>query len=714
MGIKIALVGNPNSGKTTLFNALTGAKQYVGNWPGVTVEKKEGKIKGKKDVLLADLPGIYSLSPYSPEEVISRDYVIDEKPDVIINIVDGTNLERNLYLTTQILELGVPVVIAINMMDIVRKNGDIIDVEKLSENLGCDIVEISALKNQGINELVEKAMANVGKSITPARPIFAGAVEHAIAHIEELLLHDKPAEQQRWFAIKLFERDQKVIDKLNVSEAHIAHIEEDIVECEKLLDDDSEGIIAAERYNYIDSIKDGFYSNKRIRKEKLSAKIDKVLTNKWLGIPIFAGIMFLVYYVAVSTVGGWVTEYTNEVIFGEEGIPALISSGLKSLNTAEWLSALILDGIVAGVGAVLGFVPQLLLLFLMLAFLEECGYMSRVAFIMDRIFRKFGLAGKSFIPLLIGTGCGIPGVMASRTIESPKERRITVITTTFMPCGAKLPIIALIAGAIFNNSWWVAPSAYFLGVVSVVISGLILKKLKAFEGASSPFIMELPEYHLPTIGTVLRSMWERGWSFIKKAGTVILLSTILIWFLSSYGFENGSLTAVEDMNNSIMASIGGSLAWLFIPLGFGVWQATVGILTGLIAKENLLSTLGILYIGLSEVSDNGAEIWGNIQAAFTPQAAYAFLAFNLLCAPCFAAMGAIKREMNSGKWTAFAIAYQCVYAYVVALIINQFGNLFMGAGFSLWTVVAIALLVGMIYLMFRKPGKNRLQPRLAN
>lgn len=710
MSIRIALAGNPNSGKTTLFNQLTGSNQFVGNWPGVTVEKKEGKLKGQKDVTITDLPGIYSLSPYTLEEVVTRNYLIDERPDAILNIVDGTNLERNLYLTTQLMELGIPVVVAVNMMDVVQKNGSELKSENLSKALGCPVVEISALKGAGVAQASQAALDSAGKAKTAPAHSFSGGVEHALAHIEEAVLHGLPEEQQRWFAIKLFERDAKVIEKLKLSEAKLAHIEEDILRCEGELDDDAESIITSERYAYIDSIIKDCIKTRRKGALSVSDKIDRVVTNRWLALPIFAAVMFIVYYVSVSTVGSLLTDWANDGLFGESwslfgleipGIPVIIGGFLESVNCAEWLSGLILDGIVAGVGAVLGFVPQMLVLFIFLAFLESCGYMARIAFIMDRIFRKFGLSGKSFIPMLIGTGCGVPGIMASRTIENERDRRMTIMTTTFIPCGAKLPIIALIAGALFGGAGWVATSAYFIGVAAIICSGLILKKTKRFAGDISPFVMELPAYHWPTAGSVLRSMWERGWSFIKKAFTIILLSTIFVWFTSSFGFVDGAFGMVEEMNHSILAAIGNAIAWLFTPLGWGNWQSAVAAITGLIAKENVVGTFGILY-GFAEVAEDGMEIWASLAASFTGVSAFSFLVFNLLCAPCFAAMGAIRREMNSARWFWFAIGYQCGLAYVVALCIYQLGTLLTGGGFGLWTAVALLLLAGFLYLLFRK------------
>jgi len=713
MPIKIALAGNPNSGKTTLFNALTGSNQFVGNWPGVTVEKKEGKLKERKDVTIMDLPGIYSLSPYTLEEVVSRNYLIDERPDAILNIIDGTNLERNLYLTTQLTELGIPVVVAINMMDVVNKSGDKIHTENLAKELGCKVVEISALKGTGVMEAAQAAiqMARGGKTVP--QHSFSGSVEHAVAHIEEAVLHDLPEEQQRWFAIKLFERDEKVIEKLKLDKAVLSHIEEDIKNCEAELDDDSESIITAERYTYIDSIiKD---CCKIINKGALSAsdKIDRVVTNRWLALPIFGLVMFAVYYVSVTTVGDWVTGWTNDVLFGEI-IPPAMESLLVSVNCAVWLQSLILDGIVAGVGAVIGFVPQMLVLFIFLAFLESCGYMARIAFILDRVFRKFGLSGKSFIPILIGTGCGVPGIMASRTIENDRDRKMTIMTTTFIPCGAKLPIIALISGALFDNAGWVATSAYFIGIAAIICSGIILKKTKMFAGDVAPFVMELPAYHWPTVINVLRSTWERGWSFIKKAGTIILLSCVFIWFVSRFGWVDGSFGMLDGdtLDGSILAKIGSAVAWIFTPLGWGNWQAAVAAVMGLVAKENVVGTLGILY-GFAEVAEDGVEIWGTLAASFTTVSAYSFLVFNLLCAPCFAAMGAIKREMNNAKWFWFAILYQCGFAYIASLCIYQFGTLFTTGAFGISTVAAAVILATFLYMLFRKPkDKNGAEARV--
>ena len=788
--IKIALAGNPNSGKTTLFNALTGSNQFVGNWPGVTVEKKEGRLRKHEDVVIMDLPGIYSLSPYTLEEVVARNYLIDQRPDAILNIIDGTNLERNLYLTTQLTELGIPVVVAINMMDVVRKNGDKIDTAQLSEKLGCRIVEISALKGDGVMEAAEAAIKAAHGAKTVPMHTFSGPVEHAIAHIEEAAVHNMPLEQQRWYAIKIFERDDKVLEKLDISKDVLDHIDSDIKAAEKELDDDAESIITNERYVYIAEIIKCCYKKKNQGRLSASDKIDRVVTNRWLGLPIFAAVMFLVYYIAMVTVGASATDWANDGLFGDgwhlfgigsaaynevaeeygeaaaivdgyeayveengepadgkftyeiedeetlavseetatledyeaakatlqeigeepdpadygvwvPGVPVLIESALDKGNCAEWLRGLILDGIVAGVGAVLGFVPQMLVLFLLLAALEDCGYMARIAFSLDRLFRRFGLSGKSFIPMLIGTGCGIPGIMASRTIENERDRRMTIMTTTFIPCGAKVPFIGMIAGAIFGGSAWVATSAYFIGMAAIIISGIMLKKTKRFAGEPAPFVMELPAYHWPTVGNVLRSTWERGWSFIKKAGTIILLSTIFVWFTTYFGTVDGTfrMLSEDEINYSILASIGGAIAWIFKPLGWGNWQAVVASITGLIAKENIVGTLGILYGG------GDGSVYSNLASAFTPITAYSFLVFNLLCAPCFAAIGAIKREMNNAGWTWFAIGYQCGFAYVIALMINQFGNLFTGNANFLGVVVAVIFLVGMVYMLF-KPYKE--------
>ena len=787
MDLRIALAGNPNSGKTTLFNALTGSNQFVGNWPGVTVEKKEGKLKGHDGVIITDLPGIYSLSPYTLEEVVARNYLIGTRPDAILNIIDGTNLERNLYLTTQLTELGIPVVLAVNMMDVVRKNGDKIDVAELSRQLGCPVVEVSALKGDGVKEAAETAIkaAKSGKTIPMHK--FSGPVEHAIAHIEEAAVHTLPEEQQRWYAVKVFERDDKVLESLNIPADVKAHIEQDIEAAEKELDDDAESIITNERYVYIAEVIKACYKKKNAGQLTTSDKIDKIVTNRWLGLPIFAVVMFLVYWIAMVAVGAPATDWANDGLFGDgwhlfgigsaaynevaeqygdasaivdgydayveengaapegeftyevedeetlevteetatlkdyekalatldeigdepdpadygvwvPGIPVLIGNALEAAGAAEWLSGLILDGIVAGVGAVLGFVPQMLVLFLLLAFLEACGYMARIAFVLDRVFRKFGLSGKSFIPMLIGVGCGVPGVMASRTIENERDRRMTIMTTTFIPCGAKVPFIAMIAGAIFGGSPWVSTSAYFIGMAAIVISGIMLKKTRMFAGDPAPFVMELPAYHWPTLGNVLRSMWERGWSFIKKAGTIILLSTIFVWFTTYFGWVDGQfqMLSEDQIDYSILAAIGGAICWIFAPLGWGNWQATVASITGLVAKENIVGTLGILY-GAGE-----GTVWQHIGAAFTPITGYSFLVFNLLCAPCFAAIGAIKREMNNAKWTWFAIGYQCVFAYAVALMINQFGALFTGSVNVIGLIFALLVLAFIIYMLFFK------------
>ena len=789
MDIRIALAGNPNSGKTTLFNALTGANQFVGNWPGVTVEKKEGRLKKHDNVIIMDLPGIYSLSPYTLEEVVARNYLVGQRPDAILNIIDGTNLERNLYLTTQLTELGIPVVVAVNMMDVVKKNGDRIEVGELSRELGCPVVEISALKGTGVMEAAEEAVRAASGSKTVPQHRFSGPVEHAIAHIEEAAVHTLPAEQQRWYAIKIFERDEKVLEQLKLDSPVLNHIEQDILAAEQEQDDDAESIITNERYLYIASIIRSCYHKKNKGKLSASVKIDRVVTNRWLALPIFAVVMFVVYFVSVTTVGTWATDWANDGVFGDgwhlfgigsasyeeaseayvepgavveafeaaaeraglppdaatdltatavlydddgnvekeipvtyasyqeaaaveepdpaeygvwvPGIPVLVEGGLDAIHCADWLKGLILEGIVGGVGAVLGFVPQMLVLFLFLAFLESCGYMARIAFVMDRIFRKFGLSGKSFIPMLIGTGCGVPGIMASRTIENDRDRKMTIMTTTFIPCGAKLPIIALIAGALFGGAWWVAPSAYFVGIAAIIVSGIMLKKTRMFAGDPAPFVMELPAYRWPTVGNVLRSMWERGWSFIKKAGTIILLSAIILWFLQAFGFENGSFGMVEDLNNSVLATIGSAIAWIFIPLGWGHWQGAVATITGLIAKENVVGTFGVLFGGFEEVAENGWQIWVNMREVFSPLAAYSFLIFNLLCAPCFAAMGAIKREMNSARWTLFAIGYQCVFAYAIALIVYQLGMLFTGHGNAMGAAAAFLVLAFLLFMLFR-------------
>ena len=701
MSIKIALAGNPNCGKTTLFNALTGSNQFVGNWPGVTVEKKEGKLKGNKDVTIMDLPGIYSLSPYTLEEVVARNYLITERPDAILNIVDGTNIERNLYLSTQLMELGIPVVMAVNMMDIVTKNGDKIYIDKLGKKLGCEVVEISALKGTGIMEAANKAVAAASKKTHTPVHEFSQAAEAAIASVSAKLSSDVAEDQKRFFAVKLLEKDDKIANQMK----SVPDVSADIKALEDAFDDDTESIITNERYTYISSIIDECYKKNSKNKLTVSDKIDRVVTNRWAALPIFAVVMFLVYYVSVTSVGAILTDWTNDTLFGEWIIPGA-QSFFESIGCADWLTGLIVDGVISGVGAVLGFVPQMLVLFLFLAFLEACGYMARVAFIMDRIFRKFGLSGKSFIPMLIGSGCGVPGVMASRTIENDRDRKMTIMTTTFIPCGAKLPIIALIAGAFFDNAGWVAWSSYFVGVAAIICSGIILKKTKMFAGDPAPFVMELPAYHWPTIGNVLRSMWERGWSFIKKAGTIILLSTIILWFLMSFGWVDGSfgMLEAEQLNDSILSKIGSAIAWIFIPLGWTQggegWKMAVSAVSGLIAKENVVATFGLLF-GFSEVAEDGAEIWGNLAAVMTPVAAYGYLVFNLLCAPCFAAMGAIKREMNNAKWFWFAIGYQCGLAYVVALCIYQIGTLITTGTFGIGTLVAFVCIAGILYLLFR-------------
>ena len=707
MGVKIALAGNPNSGKTTLFNALTGSNQFVGNWPGVTVEKKEGKWKEDKEVVIMDLPGIYSLSPYTLEEVVARNYLITERPDAILNIVDGTNLERNLYLTTQLLELGIPVVMAINMMDIVRKNGDEINTKKLAEKLGCEVVTISALKGDGIKDAASRAVKHAGqKAGQESVHEFAPEVENYLNEIEGRLGYEIPEEQKRFYAIKLFERDDKIKDAMK----NAPDVEDIIARAEKEMDDDAESIITNERYSFIGSIIGDCLKKNKTQELTTSDKIDRIVTNRWLALPIFAAVMWLVYYVSVTTVGSILTDWTNDTLFGEWIIPAA-QSFFEGIGCADWLTGLIVDGVISGVGAVLGFVPQMLVLFIFLAFLESCGYMARIAFIMDRIFRKFGLSGKSFIPMLIGTGCGVPGVMASRTIENDRDRKMTVMTTTFIPCGAKLPIIALIAGALFDGASWVAPSAYFVGIAAIICSGIILKKTKMFAGDPAPFVMELPAYHMPTVGNVLRSMWERGWSFIKKAGTIITLSTIVVWFLLNFGWtdagfgmlnfdglEGAAMEAAQA--ECILAKIGNLISWIFTPLGWGDWKMTVAAITGLVAKENVVGTFGQLF-GFAEVAEDGQEIWGTLANSMSQIAAYSFLVFNLLCAPCFAAMGAIKREMNNTKWFWFAIGYQCLLAYLVALCIFQFGTLFTGGGFGIGTVAAIVILIGFLYMLFR-------------
>ena len=713
MSIKIALAGNPNCGKTTLFNALTGSNQFVGNWPGVTVEKKEGRLKGHKDVILMDLPGIYSLSPYTLEEVVARNYLINERPDAIINIVDGTNMERNLYLSTQLMELGIPVVMAVNMMDAVKKSGDIIHIDRLSKRLGCEATEISALKGDGIQKAAEMAVAAAERK-GAAAPVhtFAPEVERTLESVEAKLGDSVPESQKRFFAVKLLEKDDKIREQMEQA----PDVSEEISRMEKEMDDDTESIITNERYVYISSIIGECLRRNKRRGMTASDKIDRVVTNRWLALPIFALVMFVVYYVSVTTIGTWATDWANDGVFGDgwslfglevPGIPAVVESLLNAAGCADWLQGLILDGIVAGVGAVLGFVPQMLVLFLFLAFLESCGYMARIAFIMDRIFRKFGLSGKSFIPMLIGSGCGVPGIMASRTIENDRDRKMTIMTTTFVPCGAKLPIIALIAGALFGGAWWVAPSAYFVGIGAIICSGILLKKTKMFMGDPAPFVMELPAYHWPTVGNLFRSMWERGWSFIKKAGTVILLSTIVIWFTTYFGWADGQFRMLESMeiDHSILAKIGSMVSWIFIPLGWGDWKSAVAAITGLVAKENVVGTFGILY-GFAEVAEDGTEIWGTLAGSMTAAAAYSFLVFNLLCAPCFAAMGAIRREMNNAKWFWFAIGYQTGLAYVVSLCVYQFGSLFTEGTFGIGTAAAALLLAGFIYLMARPYKEN--------
>ncbi len=714
MSIKIALAGNPNCGKTTLFNDLTGSNQYVGNWPGVTVEKKEGRLKGQKDVVIQDLPGIYSLSPYTLEEVVARGYLVNEKPDAILNIIDGTNIERNLYLTTQLIELGIPVVMAVNMIDLVRKNGDKIDLKKLSAELGCQAVEISALKGEGSMKAAEMAVAAAKSGKAGELPhVFTGSVEHAIAHIEESIQGKVDDRFLRWYAVKLFERDDKVQAELNLSKELLDHLDAHIADCEKEMDDDAESIITNQRYAYINGVVDKAVK-KKPRTENLTAsdKIDQFVTNRILALPIFAAIMWLMYAIAMGTsvadggigIGTFATDWTNDVLFGEI-VPNALGGLLESIGVAGWLYGLIMDGIVAGVGAVLGFVPQMLVLFFLLSILEDIGYMARVAFIMDRIFRKFGLSGKSFIPMLVGTGCGVPGVMASRTIENERDRRMTIMTTCFIPCGAKMPIIGLFAGALFGGSSLVAVSAYFIGFAAIIISGIILKKTKLFAGDPAPFVMELPAYHVPAWGNVLRATWERGWSFIKRAGTIILASTIVLWFLQGFGFEDGVFGMVEDQDNSILAAVASAIAWIFAPQGFGNWRATVASISGLIAKENVVGTLGVLYHFGGELSENGDEIWGEVANDYTAISAYSFMIFNLLCAPCFAAMGAIKREMNNGKWTAIAIGYMCLLAYCASLVVYQIGGLITGeVGFNIFTIVAVAIIVFTIYMLVR-PNK---------
>ena len=714
MSIKIALAGNPNCGKTTLFNDLTGSNQYVGNWPGVTVEKKEGRLKGQKDVVIQDLPGIYSLSPYTLEEVVARGYLVNEKPDAILNIIDGTNIERNLYLTTQLIELGIPVVMAVNMIDLVRKNGDKIDLKKLSAELGCQAVEISALKGEGSMKAAEMAVAAAKSGKAGELPhVFTGSVEHAIAHIEESIQGKVDDRFLRWYAVKLFERDDKVQQELKLDKALVDHIDQHIADCEKEMDDDAESIITNQRYAYINTVVEKAVRKKaRVEHLTVSDKIDQVVTNRIFALPIFALIMFFMYALSMGTsiadggisIGSFATDWTNDVLFGEI-VPNALGGFLESVGVAGWLYGLIMDGIVAGVGAVLGFVPQMLVLFFLLSILEDIGYMARVAFIMDRIFRKFGLSGKSFIPMLVGTGCGVPGVMASRTIENERDRRMTIMTTCFIPCGAKMPIIGLFAGALFGGSSLVAVSAYFIGFAAIIISGIILKKTKLFAGDPAPFVMELPAYHVPAWGNVLRATWERGWSFIKRAGTVILASTIVLWFLQGFGFEDGVFGMVEDQDNSILAAVASAIAWIFAPQGFGNWRATVASISGLIAKENVVGTLGVLYHFGGELSENGDEIWGEVANDYTAISAYSFMIFNLLCAPCFAAMGAIKREMNNGKWTAIAIGYMCLLAYCASLVVYQIGGLITGeVGFNIFTIVAVAIIVFTIYMLVR-PNK---------
>lgn len=719
MALKIALAGNPNSGKTTLFNTLTGSNQYVGNWPGVTVEKKEGQLKGNKEVIIQDLPGIYSLSPYTLEEVVARNYLVNEKPDAILNIVDGTNIERNLYLTTQLIELGIPVIVAVNMIDLVRKNGDEIDLEKLGKALGCEVLEISALKGEGGDVAAQKAIELAKAKKAGHLPhVFTGSVEHAIAHVEESIIDMVEAKSLRWYAIKVFERDSKAIEALQLSEEVVTHIEEHIVECEKEMDDDAEGIIANQRYNYITDVINRTVT-KKVKKNQLttSDKIDNILTNRILALPIFAIIMLLIYSIAMGpwkfSIGTIGTDFANDVVFGE-WVPNIFDKMLTAMNVDEWLYSLVMDGVLSGVGAVLGFVPQLLVLFLLLSILEDVGYMSRIAFIMDKIFRRFGLSGKSFIPMLVATGCGVPGIMASRTIEQDRDRKMTIMTTGFIPCGAKMPIVGLFAGAIFNNSAWVATSAFFIGIAAVVISGIILKKFKAFSGEAAPFVMELPSYHLPSLKNVFRATWERGWSFVQRAGTIILLSSMILWFLQGYGFVDGAIQAVENNNSSFLAAIGTKFAWIFAPIGWKndmAWKATVATVTGLIAKEEVVMTLGTLYNFGGELSEAGNEIWSLVAKDFGAVTAYSFMIFQLLCAPCFSAIGAIRREMNDRKWTIATLAYMTGFAYVISLIVYQIGGLFTGeATFGLWTIVAVLLILVILYLLFR-PYKEGLKSR---
>ena len=715
MEVKIALAGNPNSGKTTMFNDLTGSNQRVGNWPGVTVEKKEGRLKGAKDIIIQDLPGIYSLSPYTLEEVVAREYLVNEKPDAIINIVDGTNIERNLYLTTQLIELGIPTVVAVNMIDIVRKNGDKIDLKKLGDALGCEVMATSALKGEGSQAVAQRAaeLARENREFV-APSVFNGSVEHAIAHIEESIEGKVDRRFLRWYAIKVFERDEKVLEQLKLDGALMQHLEEHIADCEKEMDDDAESIITNQRYAYIARVVASAVKKKQTGlKMSVSDKIDHIVTNRILALPIFVVVMALVYWISMGPLGTFLTDWTNDVLVSEWAVEGA-RGWLEGAGVAGWLVGLVGDGIIAGVGAVIGFVPQMLLLFLMLSILEDIGYMARIAFIMDRIFRKFGLSGKSFIPMLIGSGCGVPAVMASRTIENERDRRMTIMTTCFIPCGAKLPIIGMIAGAFFDDGWWVATSAYFVGVAAIIISGIILKKLRAFAGEAAPFVMELPAYHAPAASNVLRATWERGWSFIKRAGTVILLSSILIWFLQAFGVTENGFGMVEDNNDSLLAAVGSAVAFIFIPLGFGTWQATVGVVGGLVAKENLVTIMAICY-GVAEASENGEEIWGILASEYTGIAAYSFMVFNLLCAPCFAAMGAIKREMNSPKWTLAAIGYMCGFAYCVSLMIYQIGGLITGdVSFGVWTVVAFVVLAAMIYLLVRKNRYGEYGERLTS
>ena len=708
MNIRIALAGNPNSGKTTLFNALTGSNQYTGNWPGVTVEKKEGKLKGygkgEKQVTVVDLPGIYSLSPYTLEEVVSRKYLLEEKPEALINIIDGTNLERNLYLTTQLKETGIPMVVAVNMMDVVRKNGEKLNRVQMEKELGCPVVEISALKEEGIDALIDLAVSTAEKAQAGKGLLFDASLEKVISSIENLIKDQIPSGNERWYAIKLFERDEKVRESLSLSEKTLDEIEAIIDKCEKEYDDDSESIITSARYQQIEAMIHNCYTKRNRQSESVSDRIDRIVTNRILALPIFALVMFLVYYVSVTTVGSILTDFVNDTLFGEWILPSA-AAALESIGCAEWLSGLVVDGIIGGVGAVLGFVPQIFVLYLFLAILEDCGYMARIAFIMDRIFRRFGLSGKSFIPMLIGTGCGVPAIMASRTIEQDRDRKMTIMTTTFIPCSAKLPIIALIAGALFDGAAWVAPSAYFVGIIAIIASGIILKKTKLFAGDPSPFVMELPDYHIPSGKNVFHSVWERGSSFVKKAGTIILLSTIVVWFMQAFGFENGAFTMVEDMNNSILASFGNCIAWLFTPLGWGNWKAAAAAVTGLVAKENVVGTFGVLY-GFGEVAEDGVEIWGTLSSEFTAVSGFSFLVFNLLCAPCFAAMGAISREMNSAKWFWIAIGYQTLLAYVSSLAIYQVGSWITTGAFNFGTIAAFVVIVAFVYFLIRPERKH--------